>query len=35
MSLKKNQNYPFKFEGAADDPVIYRKMKALSTRKGN
>jgi hypothetical protein len=33
MNKAKNQFYPFRFEGAADDPVVYAKMKALTTPK--
>ncbi len=28
---KRNQDYPFKFEGAADDPPVYAKFKELTT----
>ena len=30
-NLKKNQYYPFKFEGAADDPAVYAKFKELTS----
>ncbi len=33
MNKEKNQFYPFKFEGAADDPIVYAKMKSLTTKK--
>lgn len=33
MNKAKNQFYPFRFEGAADDPIVYAKMKALATKK--
>lgn len=29
----KNETYPFKFEGAADDPIVYAKLKALATKR--
>lgn len=30
-NVKKNQTYPFKFEGPADDPLVYAKFKELAT----
>jgi hypothetical protein len=27
----RNEKYPFKFEGAADDPIVYAKLKELTT----
>jgi len=30
MNKEKNQYYPFTFEGAGDDPVLYGKMKELT-----
>ena len=30
MNAKQNQQYPFKFQGAADDPVVYAKFKVLT-----
>ncbi len=30
-NVKKNETYPFRFEGAADDPVVYAKFKELSS----
>ena len=30
-NLKQNQHHPFKFEGVADDPVVYAKLKELTT----
>jgi hypothetical protein len=31
LNVKQNQSYPFKFEGAADDPVVYAKFKEVTT----
>lgn len=31
MNVKKNQEYPFRFEGAADDPKVYARLKAATT----
>jgi hypothetical protein len=31
MNRERNQCHPFRFEGAADDPVVYAKMKELTT----
>jgi hypothetical protein len=28
-----NQYAPFEFKGAADDPVVYRKLKELTSRR--
>ncbi len=33
MLEKINQRFPFTFQGAADDPVVYAALKALSTAK--
>jgi CubicO group peptidase (beta-lactamase class C family) len=32
MLLKHNQEQPFRFDGAADDPVIYDRLKTLTSR---
>lgn len=32
MHLKRNQHFPFTFEGAADDEVVYAALKALTTK---
>lgn len=29
--IEQNQHHPFKFEGVADDPIVYAKFKELST----
>jgi hypothetical protein len=26
-----NQRFPFEFHGAADDPIVYRKLQELSS----
>jgi CubicO group peptidase (beta-lactamase class C family) len=31
MASEINQRFPFRFEGAADDPVVYAKLKELTT----
>src|SRR5262249_46623952 len=31
MNKEQNQFYPFKFEGAADDALVYAKLKELSS----
>jgi hypothetical protein len=31
MLEKVNQHYPFRFQGAADDPVVYARLKELAT----
>ncbi|MBI3853237.1 MAG: hypothetical protein HY298_23550 [Verrucomicrobia bacterium] len=33
MLLKVNQTFPFSFQGAADDPVVYAKLKELTTAR--
>jgi hypothetical protein len=33
MNKERNQFYPFHFDGAADDPIVYARMKALATTK--
>ena len=30
MNEKHNQHYPFHFDGAADDPIVWAKMKELA-----
>lgn len=34
MNSKKNQYYPFEFDGSADDPVVYAKIRALTRPEG-
>lgn len=34
MHSRQNQYVPFRFEGAADDPVVYRKLKELTSPAG-
>ena len=31
MANEVNQRYPFRFEGARDDPVVYAKLKELTS----
>jgi hypothetical protein len=33
MNSRKNQYYPFEFEGAADDPILYAKLRELTSPK--
>lgn len=33
MAEKVNQHYPFRFQGPADDPAVYAKLKELTTPK--
>jgi hypothetical protein len=33
MHQKKNQHYPFEFEGAQDDPKVYAAMRELATQR--
>jgi hypothetical protein len=35
MLLEHNQEFPFTFKGAADDPVVYAKLKELSRGSGD
>ncbi len=32
MNKEKNQYYPFEFEGAKDDPLVYEKLKKLTSK---
>jgi hypothetical protein len=32
---EKNERYPFRFEGTADDPIVYAKMKELTAPRAN
>jgi len=31
MHSRKNQHYPFTFDGTADDPLVYAKIKQLTS----
>ena len=34
MLQKHNQHFPFHFDGTADDPVVYAKLRELTSRRG-